>query len=162
MTRRSRRTLRRWTPCSAWPRTTSSACTAPSANQLGRPLQPGFSATARGRSLRGWDEGLESGGAAGAADPALGQAGQTPQSRELTPRSLELALVTLVPKGEVGHTLVMRSISVTSAMYRLRAATRLRSAVPWAGAVDSFLTTLPSGPTTAASGHARLGGGRGH
>ena len=47
------------------------------------------------------------------------------------PRSLERALVTLVPKGEGGHPLAMRPISVASAVYRLWAATRLRDAMRW-------------------------------
>ena len=47
------------------------------------------------------------------------------------PRSLERALVTLVPKGEGGQPLAMRPISVASAVYRLWAATRLRDAMRW-------------------------------
>jgi hypothetical protein len=47
------------------------------------------------------------------------------------PRSLERALVTLVPKGEGGQPLSMRPISVASAVYRLWAATRLRDAMRW-------------------------------
>ena len=47
------------------------------------------------------------------------------------PRSLERALVTLVPKGEGGDPLAMRPISVASAVYRLWAATRLRDAMRW-------------------------------
>ena len=47
------------------------------------------------------------------------------------PRSLERALVTLVPKGEGGQPLAMRPISVASAVYRLWAVTRLRDAMRW-------------------------------
>jgi len=47
------------------------------------------------------------------------------------PHTLERALVSLIPKGEGGEPLAMRPISVTSAVYRLWAATRLRDAVMW-------------------------------
>ena len=41
------------------------------------------------------------------------------------PKTLERALISLIPKGEGGEPLAMRPISVTSAVYRLWAATRL-------------------------------------
>ena len=48
------------------------------------------------------------------------------------PSSLERAVITLIPKGDGGgDPLAMRPISVTSAVYRLWAATRLRTVLEW-------------------------------
>ena len=47
------------------------------------------------------------------------------------PSSLERALVSLIPKGDDGKPENMRPITVTSAVYRLWAATRMRHVKKW-------------------------------